>query len=186
MRERGSLTSSASLPPITCSIAIRSWSFFVGADIHQNSLRNAILGNDDRLAFARDSVEEIRCMSLYIADGFDLGRIAHKNLSNHYRYQFIYSPKTSCNRKPLKAWRFIFPRRIPLKAGKVRAPERSDRRPRGSGRRESGDPSALRPSPAHVQHGSHQVADHVVQKAVAPYAIDQQLAGLALLLLPIR
>jgi len=52
--------------------------FFEGADVHQYGLRLAVLGNDDWLAFTRDSVEQIRCMSFDIADGFDLGRIAHK------------------------------------------------------------------------------------------------------------
>ncbi len=37
---------------------------------------------------------------------------------------------------------------------------------------------------ANIEHGSHQVADHVVQKAVAADAIDEQIAGVGLCAAP--
>src|SRR5271157_1928116 len=39
---------------------------------------------------------------------------------------------------------------------------------------------------AHIEHGSNEVADHVVQKAVAADAVDQEIASLGLLPLPRR
>jgi hypothetical protein len=36
----------------------------------------------------------------------------------------------------------------------------------------------------HIQHGSHQVANHVMQKTAAAYAIDEEIAVRRLLLMP--
>ena len=48
----------------------------------------------------------------------------------------------------------------------------------------TGDRIRVETPPSHVQHSSHQVADHVVQKAVPSHAIDQQIPGVTLLLRP--
>ncbi len=54
----------------------------------------------------------------------------------------------------------------------------------GAGGDDCGDFLKFSVTATHIEHGSYQVADHVVQKAVAADAIDEKIASLGLLLLP--
>ena len=54
----------------------------------------------------------------------------------------------------------------------------------GTGGEDAGDILSPEKASAYLEHGSYQVANHVMQKAIATDAVDKKLAGLGLALFP--